>query len=650
MVLLMVVVYASIFSYFTIMVHYSFRTFAWDLGIFTQSMASATKGQLFVNNVELYYTPTGSYFGVHFAPILFTIIPIFSLVPTAETLLVIQSTFLALGALPTYLIARRCLNSSLSALFLSAIYLISPLLQSVNWYDFHPQAFFPFLILSATYFLKERKTIPFLLLLLLTLMTIEQASYLVAVYLIYVVWEMKKELRELIVARKITVQSALPFVALAIVISWIMFATYVMHILNPNPSRELKALDAYKILEINSTAEIPIKAITNPDLLLKAIRFDLPSKVLYLALTFAPSGFLALLNPIAILPALLWLFMATVSNYAPYYGLGFQYTAFTLPFLTIATIEVLRDLTKLIDGKIIKGARIRISIGILIIGLITSVFASPLSFIHEPGDFTFFNDYGISVPSSLDNEVMETLKIIPNDAFVITTPTIFPHMSTNLNSYVIPPIDTPSSSLFTENLEYLESIEYDYVLFTGYWDTPQSNLLYNEFIKGTNKYGLFVKGAGLEIYKNGYNSTPKNIALKFSCGELFLGDSVIAMDASSESGNVVMYEASLLENRTAWFGPYIPLVPGDYTANFRVKIDHLGDGKVLNIDVYSGSLATRVIKLINIDSKDFIKPLAWQTFTLNFTITERTENVEFRGWDVAINQTVWLDYVEIIPD
>jgi len=74
----MVVAYAAVFSYVTIMLHYSFRTFAWDLGIFTQSMTSATKGQLFINNVELYYTPTGSYFGVHFAPILGTIIPIFS--------------------------------------------------------------------------------------------------------------------------------------------------------------------------------------------------------------------------------------------------------------------------------------------------------------------------------------------------------------------------------------------------------------------------------------------------------------------------------------------------------------------------------------------------------------------------------------------
>jgi uncharacterized membrane protein len=650
MILLMVVIYTVIFSYFTIMVHYSFRTFAWDLGIFTQSMASATKGQLFVNNVELYYTPTGSYFGIHFAPILFTIIPIFSLLPTAETLLIIQPMVLALGALPTYLIARRIFNSSLSAFFLSIIYLISPLLQSASWYDFHPQAFFPLLILSATYFLKERKAMPFLLFLVLTLMTIEQASYLLIVYLIYVVWEMKKEVKELIIERKITKHTILPFVALAIIIVWIIGSTYAINTLNPNPSRELKALDAYKILGINSITEIPIKAITNPDLLLKAVRFDLPSKLLYLFLTFAPSGFLAWVNPIASLPALLWLFMAMVSNYPPYYELGFQYTAFTLPFVTIATIEGLRTLTKLVDRKTMNKACTRICIIILIMSFGISVFASPLSFIHEPRAFEYFKDYGVSLPSSLDNKVRETLKIIPNGASVITTPTIFPHLANNLNAYVIPPKDSPSSRLFTENLEYLKSIEYEYVLFTDYWDVFQSNLLYNEFINGTNKYGIFVRGAGLEIYKLGYIDTPLNVALKLSCGELLLGDSVIVKDASSESGNVIMFKALPQADRTAWYGPYITLVPGDYTANFRLKIDNLVDGEAIKLDVYSGSLSTPEIESINIAAKDFTKPLAWQTFTLNFTITERTEDVEFRGLDVAINQTIWLDYVEIIPN
>ena len=90
-VLLMLVVYVAVFSHFTIMRHYSFRSNAWDLGILVQSVASTTKGELFTNNVELYFSPTGSYFGVHFCPILFTLVPFFSLAPQVETMFVMQS-------------------------------------------------------------------------------------------------------------------------------------------------------------------------------------------------------------------------------------------------------------------------------------------------------------------------------------------------------------------------------------------------------------------------------------------------------------------------------------------------------------------------------------------------------------------------------
>lgn len=80
-----------------------------------------------------------------------------------------------------------------------------------------------------------------------------------------------------------------------------------------------------------------------------------------------------------------------------------------------------------------------------------------------------------------------------------------------------------------------------------------------------------------------------------------------------------------------------------------MKIDHLEDERALKLDVYSDSSGT-FFNLANINAKDFLKPLTWQIFTLNFTITERTEDVEFRGWNIAVDQTVWLDYVEIIPN
>ena len=167
--------YSTIFSYFLTMKFYSFRVNAWDMGILVQSIASTTKGQLFKYNVELYYCPTGNYLGVHFSPILFTVVPIFSLIPKVETILVLHTVILSLGCVPIYLMVKKSLKNRLPALISSTIYLLNPSLQGMNWYDFVPQPFFPALILSATYFLKKRKPALFIFFLILTLMTLEQS-------------------------------------------------------------------------------------------------------------------------------------------------------------------------------------------------------------------------------------------------------------------------------------------------------------------------------------------------------------------------------------------------------------------------------------------------------------------------------------------
>jgi uncharacterized membrane protein len=131
-----IIIYSVVFSYYTILRHYSFRSNAWDLGIIVQSIASTVKGRLFTNNAELYYSPTGSYFGIHFAPILFLTVPFFYIAQTVETILVLQSIVLALGAIPVYFIAVYTFKDKLSALLLSASHLLNPLLQGINWYVF----------------------------------------------------------------------------------------------------------------------------------------------------------------------------------------------------------------------------------------------------------------------------------------------------------------------------------------------------------------------------------------------------------------------------------------------------------------------------------------------------------------------------------
>ena len=102
-VFLAVICYTIILSYYAIAKYNAFNAYAWDLGIFNQSLWTTlhTKNFLF-STVELFINPTGSFFGTHFSPILFLVLPFYALYSSPETLLVFQSAILALGAVPLY--------------------------------------------------------------------------------------------------------------------------------------------------------------------------------------------------------------------------------------------------------------------------------------------------------------------------------------------------------------------------------------------------------------------------------------------------------------------------------------------------------------------------------------------------------------------
>ena len=177
LLMLMVIGYVITFSYFTIMKHYAFRTNAWDVGGFAQAFWTTLRfGKVFEYNVEFYLTSSKSFFGIHFSPILYAVLPFYALYPRTETLLIIQTVILALAALPVYLLARDVLNSRLAGLVFAASYLLSPLVQGVNWFDFHLEAFLPLEYLYALYFMRKNKYLLYAAFIALTLVTLEQMA------------------------------------------------------------------------------------------------------------------------------------------------------------------------------------------------------------------------------------------------------------------------------------------------------------------------------------------------------------------------------------------------------------------------------------------------------------------------------------------
>ncbi|HEX6274765.1 MAG TPA: DUF2079 domain-containing protein [Polyangiaceae bacterium] len=96
------------------------------------------------------------YFGVHFEPILYAVLPLYALVPRTETLLAVQSLALGGAALPVYLLGRRFMGPTLPAVTIVLAYLAHPALHGPNFYDFHFLALSPFFVAWAAYFFVRR--------------------------------------------------------------------------------------------------------------------------------------------------------------------------------------------------------------------------------------------------------------------------------------------------------------------------------------------------------------------------------------------------------------------------------------------------------------------------------------------------------------
>jgi uncharacterized membrane protein len=121
-----------------------------------------------------------AYFAEHAEFLLFALLPLYALVPRAETLLVIQATLLAGAGVPLFLLAHRWLRSGWQACALVAIYLSLPALHGALLYDFHFLPLSVFFLFWAAYFRALRASIPFWIAVVLALCCREDVALGVA--------------------------------------------------------------------------------------------------------------------------------------------------------------------------------------------------------------------------------------------------------------------------------------------------------------------------------------------------------------------------------------------------------------------------------------------------------------------------------------
>jgi uncharacterized membrane protein len=609
---IIVSVYIIIMSTVTIMKHNTFLTSGFDLGIFNQAFHTALfDGKLFYETADLSFNPGGSFFGVHFSPILFLLLPFYAIYPSVENLLVMQTVILAIGAFPVYWMARDKLGRKVAPA-ISLVYLLYPALIMLNLNDFHMEAFTSTFFLFSIYYLEQEKWPHFFTFMLLAIFTIEFAPIIgVCVALYACILYYRKNFQNRRKAR------------ICIVIAAVMTILFVIIALRA------KELFNNSTSPISSTFQ---NILLNPAELPNQIVNDLGAKMLYIISFLAPLAFLPVLAPEYLIMALPWISLNFMSPYTLYHIIFYQYNGFVIPFFMTALPKAVKRLNLHETWKIVP----------LLLA------ATLICWVYLPLSTGSPWNYQLPVADERTQRIHEMLALIPPDASILTENDLFPHVSNRPNAYMSLPEGWSTIS-----------IQYIFVDINSGWykweaETAGGKITpmdYIETVLGKGDYGVLAAARGLLLLEKDYTGEPvlfEPYDLWYNYEKLSLASGSVIEDSTSTSGQV-LFHSDKDPKGNIWYGPYVDLSQGLYKVTYKIKVENASEinlnDHLLTVDV-AKSYGKTLIAEKRVNGSDVPSVGQWFDVSLFFVLRAPAENIEFRGF-AASNLNIYLDYLKV---
>jgi uncharacterized membrane protein len=676
---LAILLYTVVFSSVMILKFYALRTYAYDLGNYNQALYTTLHGHGLLYYVADLPVTGGSMMGVHFSPILLMILPIYAIYPAPPTLLVLKTFVLALGAYPLYRLAKYCLKASQWGLLFSVAYLFNPVLQGINWFDFHPEDFFPTFCLFSLYYGIKGDWAKYLLFVVLALTTTEHSAILVLVNSLYLLWINRSKIKSSLQAvryfelRKMDAAVKYPTSTAILAVSWFFVAIEVILLFSPNPLVKGGA-SQWSVLGANGIFDIPLKVLTSPQNALSALAYDWPLKLVYLLILFGSTAFLSFASPKSLILTLPWLSVSLLSNYSPFYYLGNQYSAFLLPSVMVGAVMGTRELLERTSEKrrVFKIQRAA-PILLLISTLVFFVASTPLYSLHlgEWPDLT----YGIPTVTEHDRLVSQFASLIRPNESVITQQSIFPLVSSRSNSFVIPlgSFYPPGTDFNTTLNQWIQQA--DFILVDSKTSLFETYLVfaYMRDFGIQDHFGVYASEDGIALLKRSYSAEPVLFApytARLDWTNLTLINGKVVMDVNSSSEKALLHGAQKGSASDFCRSSLLQLQPGNYDAFFRLKIANCSSdfsvtiGLVespLELDVYRNGTessgyrfyftlryadfnVTRVSK--ELIRSDFSKPDTYEEFKLTFTL-DVPSVLTVIATEVSSCTDLYLDWIDL---
>ncbi|GAA6617218.1 DUF2079 domain-containing protein [Scytonema sp. NUACC26] len=298
--------------------HILFQSTAFDLGIFDQAVYLISQG----------LTPVSSFMGYHIlgdhaAFIFYPLALLYKIYPSVYWLFAVQAIALAIGALPTWYLARQAKLTDRQSIAMVTVYLLYPLIYNVNLFDFHPEVMALPMFLATIWWAKQGKVAWFCFGIVFILGCKAVLSLTVAAM---GVWLLLIEKRRFCGAFAISTGIAWFFISSQIVIPFFS-------------GREAAAVGRYSYLG-NSVVEIAQNLVLKPGVVLgKVFSFE---NLGYLVLLLVPVAWgLSWQSLKPLIGAIPCVALNLIADYQPQKDLVHQYSLPALPFLLLAVIASL---------------------------------------------------------------------------------------------------------------------------------------------------------------------------------------------------------------------------------------------------------------------------------------------------------------------
>ena len=421
---LAVLAYALYFSFLTLTRYAAFEARALDLGNLVQAIWNTAHGNWFhlTNQPDIV-----NRLSLHVEPIIIPIAWLYRLHSTPETLLVLQSTMIALGALPVFALGRLKLRNDWLALAFALAFLLHPSMQGANWLEFHPVALAPTFLMAAFYCLFAGKIGWYALFAILAASCKEEISLLVFMIGLYS-W--------LFLDKRRTGWSTM-----ALSLAWALLAVF--GIQNTFAAGNIH-WNRYSYL-----GEVPVEMVQT--LLLQPgtvfAQLGQANALQYVLLLMLPVAFTSLIAPEVFLLSLPSLAINLLADYPPMHQIaGLFYAAPIVPFVIVSGIVGVERLGRWLDDRaagevdaVADSRRQSRVAGQVIAGsaiLVGSLIAQSLyGYLPGSGNYQRFD------VTERHRRAADLIAQIPPDAKLSAQDRLNPHVAQRETLYIFPRID-----------------------------------------------------------------------------------------------------------------------------------------------------------------------------------------------------------------